>query len=196
MHDWENLSMLISTCMINNGYHACFLICFKIFTITLVSDVRDCWITLFSGLGWSYPCDMWSIGCILVELLSVGIPSCSFIWFSFGWVTFIRDLSTLCICFRGKLFFKHMKIWSIWPWWRGFWDQFQNTWYGKRGSFPFILPFCLLWSIGLDDSSTDLGRTESFNKLFCYSCFLVWGQKLVQIQNLNIFHWASNWNRH
>lgn len=22
------------------------------------------------GLGWSYPCDMWSIGCILVELLT------------------------------------------------------------------------------------------------------------------------------
>lgn len=23
------------------------------------------------GLGWTYPCDMWSIGCILVELCSV-----------------------------------------------------------------------------------------------------------------------------
>lgn len=23
---------------------------------------------LFSGLGWSYPCDIWSVGCILVEL--------------------------------------------------------------------------------------------------------------------------------
>ncbi|KAJ1677208.1 serine threonine protein kinase CMGC group, partial [Spiromyces aspiralis] len=22
------------------------------------------------GLGWSYPCDMWSIGCILIELLT------------------------------------------------------------------------------------------------------------------------------
>jgi len=24
----------------------------------------------FTGLGWSYPCDIWSIGCILVELLT------------------------------------------------------------------------------------------------------------------------------
>ena len=24
-----------------------------------------------SGLGWSYPCDIWSAGCILVELCSV-----------------------------------------------------------------------------------------------------------------------------
>lgn len=23
------------------------------------------------GLGWNYPCDMWSVGCILVELCSV-----------------------------------------------------------------------------------------------------------------------------
>jgi len=23
-----------------------------------------------SGLGWSYPCDMWSIGCILVEFVT------------------------------------------------------------------------------------------------------------------------------
>lgn len=26
---------------------------------------------VFIGLGWNYPCDMWSIGCILVELCSV-----------------------------------------------------------------------------------------------------------------------------
>lgn len=23
------------------------------------------------GLGWTYPCDIWSVGCILVELCSV-----------------------------------------------------------------------------------------------------------------------------
>lgn len=28
---------------------------------------------IFSGLGWSYPCDLWSVGCILVELCSVGL---------------------------------------------------------------------------------------------------------------------------
>nr|POE94068.1 serine/threonine-protein kinase afc2 [Quercus suber] len=27
------------------------------------------------GLGWSYPCDIWSIGCILVELCSVCLTS-------------------------------------------------------------------------------------------------------------------------
>lgn len=24
------------------------------------------------GMGWSYPCDMWSVGCIIVELLTGG----------------------------------------------------------------------------------------------------------------------------
>ncbi|KAG4395885.1 hypothetical protein GLYMA_19G059501v4 [Glycine max] len=23
---------------------------------------------IISGLGWSYPCDLWSVGCILIEL--------------------------------------------------------------------------------------------------------------------------------
>ena len=27
------------------------------------------------GLGWSYPCDMWSVGCIMVELLT-GVWEC------------------------------------------------------------------------------------------------------------------------
>ena len=26
------------------------------------------WLLFCSGLGWSYPCDIWSVGCILVEL--------------------------------------------------------------------------------------------------------------------------------
>lgn len=26
---------------------------------------------MFPGLGWTYPCDIWSVGCILVELCSV-----------------------------------------------------------------------------------------------------------------------------
>ena len=26
---------------------------------------------LLPGLGWNYPCDLWSVGCILVELCSV-----------------------------------------------------------------------------------------------------------------------------
>ena len=27
----------------------------------------------FVGLGWSYPCDIWSVGCILVELCTVSL---------------------------------------------------------------------------------------------------------------------------
>jgi dual-specificity kinase len=30
-------------------------------------------VLIFLGLGWNYPCDMWSIGCILVELCSVNL---------------------------------------------------------------------------------------------------------------------------
>jgi hypothetical protein len=29
------------------------------------------WLFVCSGLGWSYPCDIWSVGCILVELCTV-----------------------------------------------------------------------------------------------------------------------------
>lgn len=28
----------------------------------------------FLGLGWSYPCDIWSVGCIIVELCTVCLP--------------------------------------------------------------------------------------------------------------------------
>ncbi|XP_020528374.1 serine/threonine-protein kinase AFC1 isoform X1 [Amborella trichopoda] len=31
-----------------------------------------CYVHL-SGLGWSYPCDMWSVGCVLVELCTGGV---------------------------------------------------------------------------------------------------------------------------
>ena len=27
------------------------------------------------GLGWSFPCDIWSVGCILVELITGAVPS-------------------------------------------------------------------------------------------------------------------------
>lgn len=27
----------------------------------------------FTGLGWSYPCDLWSVGCILIELCTVSL---------------------------------------------------------------------------------------------------------------------------
>lgn len=31
---------------------------------------------MFPGLGWTYPCDIWSVGCILVELCSVCDTCC------------------------------------------------------------------------------------------------------------------------
>ena len=31
----------------------------------------------FLGLGWNYPCDLWSVGCILVELCSVSFLNLS-----------------------------------------------------------------------------------------------------------------------
>ncbi|RYR33470.1 hypothetical protein Ahy_A10g048054 isoform D [Arachis hypogaea] len=27
-------------------------------------------VTIIAGIGWSYPCDLWSVGCILIELLT------------------------------------------------------------------------------------------------------------------------------
>lgn len=34
--------------------------------------------TRHAGLGWTYPCDLWSVGCILVELCSVSFGFCFF----------------------------------------------------------------------------------------------------------------------
>jgi hypothetical protein len=37
--------------------------------------MNESWIIIYKccvpGLGWTYPCDLWSVGCILVELCSV-----------------------------------------------------------------------------------------------------------------------------
>ncbi len=38
------------------------------------------------GLGWSFPCDIWSVGCILVELLSGALRLCAVLRFG------------LCLC--------------------------------------------------------------------------------------------------
>lgn len=64
------------------------------------------------GLGWNYPCDMWSVGCILVELCSVSdrlvisfsaIRSC----YSSLFVIFLIDVVSCYSC-------KHsVKAWSI-----------------------------------------------------------------------------------
>ena len=34
-------------------------------------------IIIIVGLGWSYPCDIWSVGCILVELCTVCFCTCT-----------------------------------------------------------------------------------------------------------------------
>ena len=60
-----------------------------------------------AGLGWSCPCDLWSVGCILVELCSVSLPLQFSIWsfciFGLWWwrwcVTFIHS-------FQGKALFQ------------------------------------------------------------------------------------------
>lgn len=51
-----------------------FLPCFPCFLYVL--PFGSCFLEHpFVGLGWSYPCDVWSVGCILVELCSVSVPS-------------------------------------------------------------------------------------------------------------------------
>jgi len=74
------------------------------------------WI-LCSGLGWSYPCDIWSVGCILVELCTVW-----FLWASvwFGMYKYRgSELPRFC---RVRRYSRLMKTWNIWLWWRGFSD--------------------------------------------------------------------------
>ena len=48
------------------------------FTILLIVYAGSNSLGIFAGLGWSYPCDIWSVGCILVELCTVRflISSC------------------------------------------------------------------------------------------------------------------------
>ncbi|RVW43277.1 Serine/threonine-protein kinase AFC1 [Vitis vinifera] len=45
-------------------------ICYKKLPRSSAIKVIDFGSTAFEWLGWSYPCDMWSVGCILVELCS------------------------------------------------------------------------------------------------------------------------------
>ena len=76
----------------------------------------------YKGLGWSYPCDLWSVGCILAELCSVCHPTTRLSLMSLAYIKIfllgiIFHLINLC---RERYCFKHVKIWSIWPWWKGF----------------------------------------------------------------------------
>lgn len=53
--------------------HYLFWSCFILLNLTVLEVFFLHWflLAIMSGLGWNYPCDMWSIGCILVELCSV-----------------------------------------------------------------------------------------------------------------------------
>lgn len=47
----------------------------------------------FPGLGWTYPCDLWSVGCILVELCSVCNIRRIIIWCPLLWFPLLRYLT-------------------------------------------------------------------------------------------------------
>ena len=54
-----------------------------------ILSLLNCLNANYAGLGWTYPCDMWSIGCILVELCSVSLK---FLWLSWNVNHLIRNL--------------------------------------------------------------------------------------------------------
>lgn len=53
----------------------------KVLRVLCQSVYMNGWklISILSGLGWSYPCDIWSVGCILVELCSVCLLSLMYV---------------------------------------------------------------------------------------------------------------------
>ena len=70
---------LFLVCVVWGGF--CFLVLLLTHTLTLtrtllhshthssrISHLVFCFASLRTGLGWSYPCDVFSLGCILVEL--------------------------------------------------------------------------------------------------------------------------------
>jgi hypothetical protein len=67
-----------------------------------------------SGLGWSYPCDIWSVGCILVELCTV----CYWALFDLAMHHKYRGFELPRFC-RGKHYSRLTKTWNTWLWWRG-----------------------------------------------------------------------------
>lgn len=50
------------------------------------------------GLGWNYPCDLWSVGCILVELCSVSLQT---------WLTWCFRLCTLALLKQSRRILKY-----------------------------------------------------------------------------------------
>lgn len=64
------------------------------------------------GLGWTYPCDMWSIGCILVELCSVSKLAFVSNMLDCDSVTWIAFLVLSCIYddLLVLIFFQHLVV--------------------------------------------------------------------------------------
>lgn len=122
---------------------------------TNLTKFCGCFLNLFdawfcsSELGWSHPCDVWSIGCILFEyylgftlfqvqrlqrlqvvqssrtcstqvLIYLIISVCSSVRLKFGCLT--------------RFSFRLTTIESIWPWWRESWDQCPLGWFVRRGN--------------------------------------------------------------
>jgi dual-specificity kinase len=57
------------------------------------------------GMPWSYPCDSWSVGCILIELLTVR-PACCMLRHATS-----ADDAVRC---RGMRCSRRTRIWSTW----------------------------------------------------------------------------------
>lgn len=51
----------------------CRLLCYYAGQQVMLFLLFEFHVLLHIGLGWNYPCDMWSVGCILVELCSVSV---------------------------------------------------------------------------------------------------------------------------
>lgn len=91
-----------------------------------------------SDLGWDHSCDVWSIGCILIEyyLGSTLFQVCSNREHesSINILIFTRalgKLSYVVFCFRP------MTVKSTLQWWREFWALFPQTFWRKPGMGSF-----------------------------------------------------------
>ncbi len=128
--------------------------------------MNESWIIIYKccvpGLGWTYPCDLWSVGCILVELCSVcdichivaraklklhcllltsahclshSKVTCTFFHINF------RVLLIIWHWFGREMpCFRHMRTWSIWRWWSECLGPFLNTW--SKGQSMYLSVWC------------------------------------------------------
>jgi dual-specificity kinase len=100
-----------------------------------------------SGLGWSYPCDIWSVGCILVELCTV----CYWGLFSFSTNQSQQRPFELPRYCRERHCFKLMRIWSIWLWWRGCLVHCHTTCLRGQSMLLSLIHFSVISSQACED---------------------------------------------